>query len=243
MKPKYLTQIFIIALMLAIYMISAACNPVPTPVPNLDESNPSSGDADLAETMIQETEYTRATEAGTIFAEATDAAKTRQASGTPRMPTSSRTPTAMPSNTPSKTPSPRPTEIPTATDDPNKPTLSFAERKATQDHDPTFIKRRTDQAANALNALLVQGGPPDVPGWDGPSQVTRADPTHLEYLLEQEFLLEKLPDIYSDLMPKYGWTTQGSNATTMTFTKEGRTATVTFSLEPDHRVKVSIVIA
>ena len=55
--------------------------------------------------------------------------------------------------------------------------------------------------------------------------------------------MDKLPEIYSDLMPKYGWTRTQANATTLVFTKEGRTATITFSLEPDRRVKVSIVIA
>lgn len=233
MKLKYLPQLLIIVLTLGIYLVSAACGQSEEPSPILaDLSNPTGV---RAETALWGTEYARATEAGTIVAEATNAAETRKART--RTPTISRTPTASQTPTPSRTPTRRPTVIPSATDDPNRPTLTFPEFEGTRK------AQRAEQEAKTLKALIVLGGPPDVPGWDGPSQVTTATPTELVYYLDQDFLMDKLPEIYGDLMPKYGWTRTQANATMMKFTKEGRTAAIMFSLEPDRRVKVAIVIS
>lgn len=123
------------------------------------------------------------------------------------------------------------------------PTLSGAEGTAgpTKTKDP-------NAAAQALQAFLVPNGPPDIPGWDGEYELELADETHLVYYLPEDWMYEKAPFVYMDLMPQYGWEVTGEgmvsegNTTTMKFVKDNRTATVVISIESDRRVKVAIEI-
>ncbi|WKZ47722.1 MAG: hypothetical protein QY306_18110 [Anaerolineales bacterium] len=123
------------------------------------------------------------------------------------------------------------------------PTLSVPEGTAgpTKTKDP-------NAAAQALQAMLVPNGPPDIPGWDGENELELADESHLVFYLPEDWMYEKAPYYYADLMPQYGWEITGdgivseSNTTTMVFVKENRTATVVISIESDRRVKVTINI-
>lgn len=103
-------------------------------------------------------------------------------------------------------------------------------------------------AAQALQAMLVPNGPPDIPGWDGENELELADETHLVFYLPEDWMYEKAPYYYADLMPQYGWemTSDGivseGNTTTVVFVKDNRTATIVISIESDRRVKVAIEI-
>jgi len=126
------------------------------------------------------------------------------------------------------------------------PTLSSQNLGATQ-------TARSHHANQALQAFIVPNGPPDIPGWDGEYELELADETHLVYYLPEDWMYEKAPFVYLDLMPQYGWEPQydweasgqglgQGDSTTMTFVKDNRTATIVFSIEPDRRVKVAIEI-
>lgn len=91
-------------------------------------------------------------------------------------------------------------------------------------------------------------GPADIPGFGtAEDELVFADQDTLIYLIPVGYF-EKVPLVYQDLMPVYGWTLQPDGVTTeggtttMVFTNENHTATIVISPESDGRTRVAVEV-